>query len=169
MSYSLYIMLKDPSESLILRIAPATSSPNLVPSRSSWLIKIKKCSPYRTVTFVQRKISRHIERRASERSCHWRYRSESRHTMAREITAYYRAKCQYINSITNEKGLIFATGTLVSNSLTESHTMLRYLAPSVLEKQRISYLIALSANLLKFQQIGNSSLKEIDTRLNRRE
>lgn len=59
------------------------------------------------------------------------------------------AKCQYINSITNEKGLIFATGTPVSNSLTEFHTMLRYLAPSILEKQGISHFDSFVGNFVE--------------------
>ncbi len=35
--------------------------------------------------------------------------------------------CQYLDSITNGKGIVFATGTPLSNSITELHTMMRYL------------------------------------------
>ena len=36
-------------------------------------------------------------------------------------------KCRYIDEITGSKGIVFATGTPVSNSMTELYTMMRYL------------------------------------------
>ena len=36
-------------------------------------------------------------------------------------------KCRYIDEITNSRGVVFATGTPVSNSMTELYTMMRYL------------------------------------------
>ncbi|MCD7949313.1 MAG: SNF2-related protein [Erysipelotrichaceae bacterium] len=36
-------------------------------------------------------------------------------------------KCQYLDEITSGKGIVFATGTPVSNSMTEMYTMQRYL------------------------------------------
>lgn len=36
-------------------------------------------------------------------------------------------KCRYIDSVTNNKGVIFATGTPVSNSMSELYTMQKYL------------------------------------------
>ena len=36
-------------------------------------------------------------------------------------------KCRYIDEMTNSKGVVFATGTPVSNSMTELYTMMRYL------------------------------------------
>ena len=36
-------------------------------------------------------------------------------------------KCQYLAEITNEKGVVFATGTPISNSMVELYTMQRYL------------------------------------------
>ena len=36
-------------------------------------------------------------------------------------------KCQYLDEITGGKGCIFATGTPISNSMTEMYTMMRYL------------------------------------------
>ena len=36
-------------------------------------------------------------------------------------------KCQYLDEITGGKGIVFATGTPVSNSMTELYTMMRYL------------------------------------------
>lgn len=37
-------------------------------------------------------------------------------------------KCRYMNELTDNKGVIFATGTPLSNSMTELYTMMRYLA-----------------------------------------
>lgn len=48
-------------------------------------------------------------------------------------------KTRYINEITDEKGLIFATGTPVSNSISEFYTMLRYLSPSLLKDQDMEH------------------------------
>ena len=36
-------------------------------------------------------------------------------------------KCQYMDELTDSKGVIFATGTPISNSMTEMYTMQRYL------------------------------------------
>ena len=36
-------------------------------------------------------------------------------------------KCRYLDEKTGGKGVIFATGTPLSNSITELHTMMRYL------------------------------------------
>ena len=44
-------------------------------------------------------------------------------------------KCRYMDEITGGKGIIFATGTPVSNSMTELFTMKRYLQHDKLEKQ----------------------------------
>ena len=48
------------------------------------------------------------------------------------------SKTKYLNEITNEKGVIFATGTPISNSMVEMYTMIRYLAPSLLADRGIS-------------------------------
>lgn len=37
------------------------------------------------------------------------------------------AKCQYLNEITNGRGVVFATGTPISNGITEMYTIQRYL------------------------------------------
>ncbi|MBQ8166052.1 MAG: DEAD/DEAH box helicase family protein, partial [Lachnospiraceae bacterium] len=47
-------------------------------------------------------------------------------------------KCQYLNEMTDEKGVIFATGTPVSNTMVEMYTLQRYLAPSELMHKKIS-------------------------------
>ena len=43
-------------------------------------------------------------------------------------------KCQYIDELTDGKGIVFATGTPVSNSVTEIYTMMRYLQARTLKK-----------------------------------
>ena len=47
-------------------------------------------------------------------------------------------KCKYINEKTNYKGLVFATGTPVSNSMTELYIMQKYLQPQVLKEAGIN-------------------------------
>ena len=44
------------------------------------------------------------------------------------------AKCQYLDEITNSKGIVFATGTPISNSMTELYTMMRYLQYNTLSQ-----------------------------------
>ena len=44
------------------------------------------------------------------------------------------AKCQYMDELTGGKGIIFATGTPISNSMTELYTNMRYLQYSTLQK-----------------------------------
>lgn len=43
-------------------------------------------------------------------------------------------KCRYLDEETGGRGITLATGTPISNSMTEIHTMLRYLAHSTLEE-----------------------------------
>ena len=52
------------------------------------------------------------------------------------------AKIQYLNEITNERGVVFATGTPLSNSMAELYTLQRYLRPSRLEKQGLYHFDA---------------------------
>ena len=44
------------------------------------------------------------------------------------------AKCQYMDELTGGKGITFATGTPISNSMTELYTNMRYLQYSTLQK-----------------------------------
>lgn len=46
-------------------------------------------------------------------------------------------KCRYLDELTGGKGVIFATGTPISNSMVELYTMQRYLQYSELEKRRL--------------------------------
>lgn len=48
-------------------------------------------------------------------------------------------KCRYMNKITNGKGIIFATGTPVSNSMAELYTMQRYLQYDELKEMHLQH------------------------------
>lgn len=48
-------------------------------------------------------------------------------------------KCRYIDELTEGRGVIFATGTPVSNSMTELYTMQRYLQYLALQRQGLSH------------------------------
>lgn len=48
-------------------------------------------------------------------------------------------KCRYIDEITGGRGIVFATGTPVSNSMTELYTMMRYLQYDMLQKQNLTH------------------------------
>ena len=48
------------------------------------------------------------------------------------------AKCEYLNEKTGYRGICFATGTPVSNSMTELYTMMRYLQADTLENIAMS-------------------------------
>ncbi|MGL5254035.1 MAG: DEAD/DEAH box helicase family protein, partial [Brevinema sp.] len=55
-------------------------------------------------------------------------------------------KCQYMDEITGGKGVVFATGTPVSNSMTELYTMMRYLQYKTLERLDLTHFDAWAAN-----------------------
>lgn len=48
-------------------------------------------------------------------------------------------KCRYIDEITENKGVVFATGTPVSNSMTELYTMMRYLQHDTIRQKGLSH------------------------------
>ena len=48
-------------------------------------------------------------------------------------------KCQYLQEINNGKGVTFATGTPISNSMSEMFVMQRYLQPQALKKRGLHY------------------------------
>ena len=48
-------------------------------------------------------------------------------------------KCRYIDEITGGKGVVFATGTPVSNSMTELFTMMRYLQHDTLRERDLTH------------------------------
>jgi len=48
-------------------------------------------------------------------------------------------KCRYIDELTGGRGVVFATGTPVSNSMTELYTMMRYLQHGTLQKKGLAH------------------------------
>ena len=48
-------------------------------------------------------------------------------------------KCRYMDEITGGRGVIFATGTPVSNSMTELYTVMRYLQYGTLQKKNLTH------------------------------
>ena len=48
-------------------------------------------------------------------------------------------KCRYMDEITGGKGVVFATGTPVSNSMTELYTVMRYLQYSTLQQKGLTH------------------------------
>ena len=55
-------------------------------------------------------------------------------------------KCRYLDEITGGRGIVFATGTPISNSMVELYTIQRYLQMSVLEEQGLQHFDAWAAN-----------------------
>lgn len=51
-------------------------------------------------------------------------------------------KCQYMDELTGSKGVVFATGTPVSNSMAELYTMQRYLQGNLLKELGLSHFDA---------------------------
>ncbi|EJP18899.1 SNF2 family N-terminal domain protein [Peptostreptococcaceae bacterium AS15] len=48
-------------------------------------------------------------------------------------------KCRYMDELTKGKGIVFATGTPISNSMTELYTMQRYLQYDILKKNGLEH------------------------------
>ena len=48
-------------------------------------------------------------------------------------------KCRYLDEITSGRGVVFATGTPVSNSMTELYTVMRYLQYSTLQQKKLTH------------------------------
>ena len=51
-------------------------------------------------------------------------------------------KCRYLDEITGGRGVVFATGTPVSNSMTELYTVMRYLQYSTLQQKKLTHFDA---------------------------
>ncbi len=58
-------------------------------------------------------------------------------------------KCQYLQEINNGRGVVFATGTMISNSISELFVMQRYLQPQELERFGWSYFDTWIAHFAK--------------------
>ena len=61
-------------------------------------------------------------------------------TAASQRATDLQLKCEYINELhKGDKGIVFATGTPISNSMTEMYTMQTYLQPRTLQELGITY------------------------------
>ena len=56
------------------------------------------------------------------------------------------AKCQYLDEITGGKGVTFATGTPISNSMVELYTIMRYLQYDTLQKLHLGHFDSWAAS-----------------------
>jgi N12 class adenine-specific DNA methylase len=70
-------------------------------------------------------------------------------------------KSQYINKITNNRGLIFATGTPITNTMAEVYNMQRYLQYDALREQNITHFDAwakvFGTKVLAWQQTASGT------------
>jgi N12 class adenine-specific DNA methylase len=55
-------------------------------------------------------------------------------------------KTRYVREISGGRGVTFATGTPISNTMAEMYTMLRYLAPGLLRERGVAHFDAWAAN-----------------------
>ena len=55
-------------------------------------------------------------------------------------------KCQYLDELTGGKGIVFATGTPISNTMSEMYTMMRYLQANKLKEMNMQNFDAWAAN-----------------------
>ena len=55
-------------------------------------------------------------------------------------------KCRYLDEITGGRGIIFATGTPISNSMVELYTLQRYLQMNALQEQGLQHFDSWAAN-----------------------
>ncbi|MDQ2777103.1 MAG: DEAD/DEAH box helicase family protein [Acidobacteriota bacterium] len=55
-------------------------------------------------------------------------------------------KIRYLQEEQGGRGAVFATGTPISNSLAEMYTMIRYLAPQMLEERKVNHFDSWAAN-----------------------
>ena len=70
-------------------------------------------------------------------------------TDAKKTTDMYE-KCRYLNGINNGKcGIVFASGTPVSNSMCELYTMQRYLQPDRLKEESLGFFDSWASNFGK--------------------
>lgn len=55
-------------------------------------------------------------------------------------------KCRYLDEITDGRGIVFATGTPISNSMVELYTIQRYLQYGTLQKHRLQHFDSWASN-----------------------
>ena len=56
------------------------------------------------------------------------------------------AKCRYMDELTGGRGITFATGTPVSNSMCEMYTLMRYLQYDTLQRMEMGHFDSWAAN-----------------------
>ena len=77
-------------------------------------------------------------------------------------------KCRYMDEMTNGKGIVFATGTPVSNSMTELYTMQRYLQYDSLKKNNLEHFDAWASTFGETQSAFELSPEGIGYRVKTR-
>ena len=75
-------------------------------------------------------------------------------------------KCQYLDEITGARGVTFATGTPISNSMTELYTMQRYLQQYTLERNGLANFDSWAATFGEPSQPSNLRRREPATAQN---
>jgi N12 class adenine-specific DNA methylase len=58
-------------------------------------------------------------------------------------------KCEYLNELRGQHGVVTMTGTLISNTISEAHVHLRFLAPKLLRAYGIEHFDAFAANFIE--------------------
>jgi hypothetical protein len=58
-------------------------------------------------------------------------------------------KIRYLQESSDGRGVVFATGTPISNTLAEMYTMLRYLGPEMLSERKVDHFDAWAANFVE--------------------
>lgn len=75
-------------------------------------------------------------------------------------------KCQYLDELTGGKGVTFATGTPVSNSMVELYTIMRYLQYDTIQKMGLGHFDSWAAALgrrlrrLNFRRKGRAIVRK---------
>ena len=64
-------------------------------------------------------------------------------------------KCRYLDEITGGRGVIFATGTPLSNSMTEMYTLMRYLQYNTLQQKGLIHFDAWAFKTAQRNIIGD--------------
>ena len=64
----------------------------------------------------------------------WTSHTRSKTSFCTQKSSDMFGKCRYLDEVTGWRGVIFATGTPVSNSMTELYTVMRYLQYGTLQK-----------------------------------
>lgn len=89
-----------------------------------------------TITFEQLGIDRlYVDESHYYKNLYFHTRMKGFPNTVVEKTDDMLAKCDYLNELTGERGVVFASGTPISNSMSELYTLSRYLKPSRLTSQ----------------------------------